>query len=61
MSRDKRRQHQAPMPAASAGLLRFYEEKTNSALKLRPELIIVMTATLIVSVVLAHFFLGALI
>lgn len=49
------------MPAASAGLLRFYEEKTSTIVKIRPEFIIVGTAILIVSVLLAHFFLTGLI
>lgn len=49
------------MPAASAGLLRFYEEKTNSVVKMRPEIVIVITASLIASVVLAHVFLASLI
>lgn len=49
------------MPAASAGLLRFYEEKTDSIAKIRPEFVIIITVVLIVSVLLAHIFLGSLI
>ncbi|MDQ1278890.1 MAG: Sec61beta family [Thermoproteota archaeon] len=49
------------MPAASAGLLRFYEEKTSSIIKIRPEFIIVTTAVLIVSILLAHVFLTGII
>jgi len=41
------------MPAASAGLLRFYGEKTASSLKLRPELIVVLAVILMLVVVLA--------
>jgi len=41
------------MPAASAGLLRFYEEKTPSSLKIRPEVIVVLAVILILAVVLA--------
>ncbi len=61
MSRTKKRQRQAPMPAASAGLLRFYEEKTSTRIKIRPEFVVVGSGVLIVSVLLAHFFLTGLI
>lgn len=46
MSREKRRSDDAPMPAASAGLLRFFEEET-PGIKLRPEVVMVMVAGLI--------------
>ena len=46
MSREKRRSGEAPMPAASAGLLRFFEEET-PGIKLRPEAIMVMVVGLI--------------
>jgi len=59
LSRKKKREREAPMPATSAGLLRFYEEKTDSIAKVRPEIIIIMTVILIVSVILAHAFLGS--
>jgi preprotein translocase subunit Sec61beta len=49
------------MPAASAGLLRFYEEKTDSIVKISPEFVIIITVVLVVSVLLAHIFLGSLI
>lgn len=61
MSRKKKRQREAPMPAASAGLLRFYEEKTDSIAKVRPEIVIIMIVILIVSVILAHVFLGGVV
>jgi len=46
MSREKRRSGEAPMPAASAGLLRFFEEET-PGIKLRPEAVVVMVISLI--------------
>ncbi|MGC8555399.1 MAG: preprotein translocase subunit Sec61beta [Conexivisphaera sp.] len=41
-----RRRRQAPMPASSAGLMVFYEEDT-SRVKIRPELIVAISAGLI--------------
>jgi len=46
LSREKRRSGEAPMPAASAGLLRFFEEET-PGIKLRPEAVMVMVVSLI--------------
>ena len=43
------------MPAASAGLLRFFEEETEG-IKIRPELLMVMAIALIVVSVLAKIF-----
>jgi preprotein translocase subunit Sec61beta len=40
--REKRRKREAPMPAASAGLLRFFEEET-PGLKVRPEVVIMLS------------------
>lgn len=40
--REKRRKREAPMPAASAGLLRFFEEET-PGIKIRPEVVIMMS------------------
>lgn len=44
--REKRRKHEAPMPAASAGLLRFFEEET-PGIKVRPEVVIMMSIGLV--------------
>jgi preprotein translocase subunit Sec61beta len=54
MSR-KRKESQGPMPAASAGLLRFFEEETEG-IKIRPELLMAMAIGLIVVSVLAKIF-----
>jgi preprotein translocase subunit Sec61beta len=44
--REKRRKSEAPMPAASAGLLRFFEEET-PGIKVRPEVVLIIAITLI--------------
>ena len=54
MSR-KRKENKGPMPAGSAGLLRFFEEETEG-IKIRPELLMVMAVGLIVVSVLAKIF-----
>jgi preprotein translocase subunit Sec61beta len=51
----KKKESQGPMPAASAGLLRFFEEETEG-IKIRPELLMVMAIGLIVISVLAKIF-----
>jgi preprotein translocase subunit Sec61beta len=43
------------MPAASAGLLRFFEEETKGV-QIRPELIIVLSIALIVFCLLAQLY-----
>ena len=52
-TKKKKDKKKAPMPAASAGLLRFFEEETEG-IKVRPELLVIMSITLIVVVALAH-------
>jgi len=53
LSRKKKRESGAPMPAASAGLLRFFEEETKGV-QIKPELIIVFAIALIVICLLAQ-------
>jgi len=61
MSRRKKRDTGAPMPAASAGLLRFFEEETKG-IQIKPELIAVLSVALIVLCILAQiYYLGGLI
>jgi len=55
--RKKKNRGEAPIPAASAGLLRFYETETPSGIKMRPEVVIVLSVVLIVSVILARIML----
>lgn len=51
----RKRKEQGPMPAGSAGLLRFFEEETEGV-KIRPELLVVAAISLIVVSVLAKLF-----
>ena len=44
--REKRRKREAPMPAASAGLLRFFEEDT-PGIKVRPEVVVMFAIGLV--------------
>lgn len=54
MSR-KKREKSGPMPAASAGLLRFFEEETEG-IKVRPEILVGFAIALIVLAILANRF-----
>lgn len=51
----RKRKEAGPMPAASAGLLRFFEEETEGV-KIRPELLMVVAIVLIVISVLGNYF-----
>jgi len=51
----KKKKDKSPMPAASAGLLRFFEEETEGV-KIRPELLMVLAVSLVVVSVLAKVF-----
>ena len=51
----KKKEKKSPMPAASAGLLRFFEEETEG-IKVRPEILVVLSVGLILIAVLAHSF-----
>ncbi len=51
----KRKDQSAPMPAASAGLLRFFEEETEGV-KVRPEILVAFAIALIIVAVLAQVF-----
>jgi preprotein translocase subunit Sec61beta len=53
--RSKKRERSTSMPAASAGLLRFFEEETQG-LKIRPELVVILSLGLILATVLAHLY-----
>jgi preprotein translocase subunit Sec61beta len=43
------------MPAASAGLLRFFEEET-PGIKVRPELVVILGVALIIVCILAQLY-----
>jgi preprotein translocase subunit Sec61beta len=55
MSKKKKKSKAGPMPAASAGLLRFFEEETEGV-KVRPELLIAFSVALIIVCILAQIF-----
>jgi preprotein translocase subunit Sec61beta len=54
----KKKKESGPMPAASAGLLRFFEEETEG-IKIRPELLVVFAVALIIISVIAKAFFPA--
>jgi preprotein translocase subunit Sec61beta len=47
----KKDKNKAPMPASSAGLLRFFEDETQG-IKIRPEYVVILAAILIVITVI---------
>ena len=49
--REKKREKKSPMPAQSAGLLRFFEEETQG-IKVKPEVLLILTVALIIVCVL---------
>ena len=51
----KKKEKSAPMPAASAGLLRFFEEETEG-IKVRPEFLVGFAIALMIVCVLANVF-----
>jgi len=53
--REKRREKSSPMPAASAGLLRFFEEETQG-IKIRPEIVVILAVSLIVAAIVGRLF-----
>jgi len=55
LSKKKKKKDSSPMPAASAGLLRFFEEETEG-IKMRPELLVVFSVGLIIVCCMAHIF-----
>jgi preprotein translocase subunit Sec61beta len=55
VSSRRKKKESGPMPAASAGLLRFFEEETEGV-KIRPELLVIFAISLMVLSVLAKVF-----
>jgi preprotein translocase subunit Sec61beta len=51
----KKDSNRSPMPAASAGLLRFFEEETEG-IKVRPEVLVALSVGLIIVCSMAHIF-----
>jgi preprotein translocase subunit Sec61beta len=54
----KKKESSGPMPAASAGLMRFFEEETDG-IKIRPEILVIASAAMIVVCILAQKFFPA--
>ena len=52
----RRSRRRSPMPASSAGLLRFFEDETEG-FKVRPEIVIGLVATLVTISILLRVFL----
>ncbi|MCW3975952.1 MAG: preprotein translocase subunit Sec61beta [Candidatus Bathyarchaeota archaeon] len=52
--REKQRRREAPMPAASAGLLRFFEEDT-PGIRIRPEIVLIIGVTIIAISLIVNF------
>lgn len=55
MSARRRRRREAPMPQSAAGLLRFFEEEAKG-IKIRPEVILIIAASMIAAIILANTF-----
>jgi preprotein translocase subunit Sec61beta len=55
MSKKKRKDKSSPMPAASAGLLRFFEEETEG-IKVKPEILVALAVALIIVCAIANVF-----
>ena len=53
MSKKDKSKKSAPMPAMSAGLLRFFEEET-TGIKVKPEVVMAIAATLIILAILGQ-------
>jgi len=51
----KKKEKSAPMPVASAGLLRFFEEETEG-IKVRPEILMGLAIALMIICILANVF-----
>ncbi len=51
--REKKRERRSPMPAQSAGLLRFFEEET-PGMRVKPELAVIIGIALIIACILAQ-------
>jgi preprotein translocase subunit Sec61beta len=52
-TREKRRKVSGPMPAMSAGLLRFFEEET-TGIKVKPEVVMIASVVLIIVAIIGQ-------
>jgi len=54
----KKEKNKAPMPASSAGLLRFFEDETQG-IKIRPELVVGLAVALVLVTILLRLVISA--
>ncbi len=54
MSSSKKDKNKSPMPASSAGLLRFFEDETQG-IKIRPEIVVAFSVALVIVSILLRF------
>ena len=54
----KKDKEKAPMPASSAGLLRFFEDETRG-IKIRPEVVVVLSVALVIVSILLRTIISA--
>lgn len=57
MSVMSKKKKDAPLPASSAGLMRFFEDETQTGVKVRPEIVIALSLSLILASILLRMFL----
>jgi preprotein translocase subunit Sec61beta len=57
MSSSKKDKNKSPMPASSAGLLRFFEDETQG-IKIRPEIVVALAAGLTIVTILLRLIIG---
>ncbi len=58
MSSSKKDKNKSPMPASSAGLLRFFEDETQG-IKIRPEIVVAFSVALVIVSILLRFAISA--
>jgi preprotein translocase subunit Sec61beta len=54
LSSSKKDKNKSPMPASSAGLLRFFEDET-SGIKIRPEVVVALSVVLVIVSILLRY------
>ncbi len=55
---DPKNKNKAPMPASSAGLLRFFEDET-SGIKIQPQLVVGLAVGLVIVTILLRLVISA--
>jgi preprotein translocase subunit Sec61beta len=52
-----KKKKETPLPASSAGLMRFFEDETQTGVRVRPEIVIALCLSLIVVSIVMRVFL----